>query len=223
VYTVDKWKVVLDLADVLLITGCNCEVCYSQKLNQTTNMKVDNFIFKCMRYQLWFAMQLELFLCVTAVGSCWILTHCELTVVLVVLIWLCQYFNYFIRPWPHSGSDKGPTGSSSYLPSQTALPFLTHPRLADNKDLSQSQRNISGEATVLIYVNIAIAMEFLCCGVSHQAVFLDFVLCGWDWEPFWGSFLTALFMCVLWTDAAISQLAVGFVLAIMPGCERAIE
>jgi len=195
---------------LLLITGCNCEVCYSQKLNQTTNMKVDNFIFKCMRYQLWFAMQLELFPCITAVGSCWILTHCELIVVLVVLIWLCRYFNYFIRPWPHSGSDKGPTGSSSYLPSQAALPFLTHPRLADNKDLSQSQRNISGEATVLIYVNIATAMEFLCWGVSHQ-------------EAFWGSFLAELFMCLLWTDDSVSQLAVSFMLAIMPGCERDIE
>ncbi|GFG36450.1 hypothetical protein Cfor_11474, partial [Coptotermes formosanus] len=51
------------------------------------------------------------------------------------------------RPWPHAGSDKEPTGSSSYLPSQATLPFLTHPRLADNKDLSQSQRNISGSAS----------------------------------------------------------------------------
>ncbi|GLG98029.1 Protein still life, isoform SIF type 1, partial [Gryllus bimaculatus] len=51
------------------------------------------------------------------------------------------------RPWSHVSTEKEPSGSDSYLPSQSTLPLLTHPRLVDNKDLSQSQRSISGHTS----------------------------------------------------------------------------
>lgn len=73
-------------------------------------------------------------------------THNGIMMILL-LSCLCCSLNFLIRPRSQASSEKEPTGSSSYLSSQAALPLLTHPRLTDNKDFSQSQRNISGEAT----------------------------------------------------------------------------
>ncbi|XP_067008180.1 spermatogenesis-associated protein 13 isoform X2 [Anabrus simplex] len=50
------------------------------------------------------------------------------------------------RPWSHVSTDKEPTGAVTYT-SQATLPLLSHPRLTDNKDLSQSQRSISGNTS----------------------------------------------------------------------------
>jgi hypothetical protein len=49
----------------------------------------------------------------------------------------------------------------------------------------------------LIFVNIITAVEFSCCGISHQAAFLDFVLCGWDWELFCALFHCNVYLCPL--------------------------
>jgi hypothetical protein len=203
-----------------LLLAVNCELCYSQKLNQTTNIKVDIFIFKCMRYQLWFAMQLELFLCVIEQMAADFLTHYEVMVSLIVSSWLHWYFNYFIRPWPLAGSDKEPTGSSTYLPSQGTLPLLTHPRLADNKDLSQSQRNISGEATVIdiceyCYCN---RIFMLWCKSSSCRTWFCVVSVRLRADLSFVS-ICSVYICSP-NAAAVSQLAAGFMLAILLDSER---
>lgn len=69
----------------------------------------------------------------------------------IMMILLLRCLCFLIRPWSQANSEKEPTGSSSNLSSQAALPLLIHPRLTDNKDFLQSQRNISGE-TASIYV-----------------------------------------------------------------------
>ncbi|XP_063244389.1 rho guanine nucleotide exchange factor 4 isoform X2 [Bacillus rossius redtenbacheri] len=76
------------------------------------------------------------------------------------------------RTWSHGHSGKDQTAASTFLSSDASSPLLSHPRLHEDKELSQSQRSISGNVSesVLQKFRKSLALKFQKRGSSREAV-----------------------------------------------------